>query len=633
MPSILQRIENPVQLRGLTHHQLEQLAAEIRAELIDRVPQNGGHLASNLGVVELTIALHRVCQTPRDKIVWDVSHQCYVHKLLTGRRERFATIRQYGGLSGFTDPSESPHDAFGAGHACTALSAALGIAVARDLAGESYHVVAVIGDGSFGGGMTFEALNHAGHLGTRLIVILNDNGMSISPSVGALSRFLNAVRLDARYEMAKDETKKAVTLLPMGDMAWAVSKRLKGRLKRALIPSSLWEELGFTYLGPVNGHDIREVEAALLRARDHEPGPTLIHVLTRKGKGYPPAEADAIKFHGVSPKGGKGSSTPTYSEVFGRTTYRLMREDNRVVAITAAMIDGTGLTLPAAKFPHRVFDVGICEEHAVTMAAGLATQGVVPVVALYSTFLQRAYDQVIHDVCIRNYPVVFALDRAGIVGDDGKTHNGVFDVSFLSNVPNMVVAAPKDENELQNLLFTAVNAGRPMAIRYPRGRGPGAPLQHALQRIPIGQGEILREGRDVALLALGSMVSTALSTADLLAEQGIECAVANARFAKPLDAELILELARRTRRVVTLEEGVLTGGFGSSVLQLVERAGLRDVRVESLGLPDQFVEHGPRDLLLRLFSLDVEGIARQVAVAFPELSGRPSIHMLGGIAG
>ena len=613
---------------------MEQLATEIRAELIDRVPQNGGHLASNLGVVELTIALHRVCQTPRDKIVWDVSHQCYVHKLLTGRRERFATIRQYGGLSGFTDPSESPHDAFGAGHACTALSASLGIAIARDLAGEDYHVVAVVGDGSFGGGMTFEALNHAGHLGTRLIVILNDNGMSISPSVGALSRFLNAVRLDARYEMAKDETKKAVALLPMGEMAWAISKRIKGRLKRALIPSSLWEELGFTYLGPVNGHDIRELEAALLRARDHEPGPTIIHVLTRKGKGYTPAEADATRFHGVSPKGGKSGATPTYSEVFGRTTYRLMREDNRVVAITAAMIDGTGLSLPATKFPHRVFDVGISEQHAVTMAAGLATRGIIPIVAIYSTFLQRSYDQIIHDVCIRQYPVVFALDRAGIVGDDGKTHNGVFDISYLSNVPNLVVSAPKDENELQNLLFTAVNSGGPMAIRFPRGRGPGVPLQHALQRIPIGKGEILREGRDVALLALGSMVPTALSAAELLAEQGIECAVANARFAKPLDAEMILELATRTRGVVTLEEGALTGGFGSSVLQLLQRAGLRDVKVESLGLPDQFIEHGPRDLLLRLFGLDVEGVARQVTAAFPELTaGLAPMRVVGGIAG
>jgi len=633
MPSILDSIDDPARLQGLTYRQLEQLAAEIRTELVDRVPQNGGHLASNLGVVELTLALHRVCRSPRDKIVWDVSHQSYVHKLLTGRRARFATIRQYGGLSGFTDPAESPHDAFGAGHACTALSAALGIAVARDLAGENFNVVAVVGDGSFGGGMTFEALNHAGHMGTRLIVVLNDNGMSISPSVGALSRFLNAIRLDSRYELAKDETKKAVTHLPMGDLAWAVSKGLKGRLKRALIPSSLWEELGFTYLGPVDGHNIRELEAALLRARDHEPGPTLIHVLTKKGKGYAPAEADATRFHGLSPTASKAGSTPTYSEVFGRTVYRLMREDNRIVAITAAMIDGTGLTLPAAKFLHRVFDVGICEEHAVTMAAGLASQGMVPVVAIYSTFMQRAYDQVIHDVCIRGYPVVFALDRAGIVGDDGKTHNGAFDIAFLSGIPNMVVAAPRDENELQNLLFTAVHAGRPMAIRYPRGRGPGAPLRHDLQRIPLGKGEMLRDGADVALLAYGSMVTPALAAAELLARQGIECAVVDARFAKPLDEALILDLASRIPRLVTLEEGVLAGGFGSSVLRLLERAGLWRVAVSCIGLPDQFIEHGPRDLLLGLLGLDAEGIARQVMAAFPGLPPERSSKMLEGVVG
>ncbi len=634
MSQLLEKIDAPEQLRGLTYRQLEQLAAEIRAELIDRVPQNGGHLASNLGVVELTIALHRVCQTPRDKILWDVSHQCYVHKLLTGRRERFSTIRQYGGLSGFTDPSESPHDALGAGHASTAMSAALGMAIARDLAGDSYHVVAVVGDGSFGGGMSFEALNHAGHLGTRLIVVLNDNGMSISPSVGALSRVLNAVSLDWRYEAAKDETKKAVIRLPLGRSAWAVSKRIKGRLKRALVPSSLWEELGFTYIGPVDGHNLRDLEAALGRARDHETGPTLIHVLTKKGKGYPPAEEDATGFHGISPRGRKAAaaSSPSYSEVFGRTAYRLMREDNRIVAITAAMLDATGLGLAASKFPHRVFDVGICEEHAVTLAAGMAAQGVVPLVAIYSTFLQRAYDQIVHDVCLYNRPVVFAIDRAGIVGDDGKTHHGAFDLAFLRGLPNMVVAAPKDENELQNLLFTAVKAGSPMAIRYPRGRGPGAALQHQLQGIPIGKGELLREGRDVALLAIGSMVPVALAAAELLERQGVHCAVANARFAKPLDAELVLELAAQTGRIVTVEEGVLSGGFGSGVLQMLEKAGRARAKVESLGLPDRFVDHGPRDLLLRLLDLDAEGVARRVVAAFPELVQRAPMQTVRGIA-
>ena len=620
---MLERIDTPAQLEQLTYQELNQLATDLRRELIGRVPENGGHLASNLGVVELTIALHRIFQTPRDKIVWDVGHQSYVHKLLTGRRGRFSTIRQYGGLSGFPDPKESPHDAFGAGHASTSISAALGMALARDLAGKSHHVVAVIGDGSFGGGMAFEALNHAGHLGTRLIVVLNDNGMSISPSVGALSRLLNVVRLDSRYELAKTGTRMAVTGLPFGGTAWAFSKSIKSGIKRALIPGSFWEELGFVYVGPVDGHDLRELESALGRARDHETKPVLVHVLTRKGKGYPPAEADATKYHGLSPKaaGKAGSQAPSYSEVFGRAVFRLMREDPRVVAITAAMLDGTGLNVAANKFPHRVFDVGICEQHAVTMAAGLATQGFVPIVAVYSTFLQRAYDQIVHDVCIPALPVVFAIDRAGIVGDDGKTHHGAFDVSYLRSIPNMVVAAPKDENELRQLLFTAVNAGRPMAIRYPRGHGEGVPLDHALGQLPIGRGEVLRIGRDVALLALGSTVRTALEAAEMLAEEGIECTVANARFAKPLDTDLILDLSRRTGRIVTVEENTMEGGFGEGVIRVLAGAGSGDTRVECIGLPDRFVEHGPQDILRADSGLDAAGIARRVRVLFAESRG------------
>jgi len=630
--SILETIDSPIRLEGLTYCQLEQLAAEIRAELIGRVPKNGGHLASNLGVVELTIALHRVFRSPRDKILWDVAHQSYVHKLLTGRRDRFATIRQYGGLSGFTDRRESPHDPLGAGHASTAISGGMGMALARDLAGEDYHVVAVVGDGAFGGGMAFEAVNHAGHLGTRIVVVLNDNGMSISPSVGALSRFLNVVRLDSRYETAKEGTRRAVALLPFGRSAWSAGKLLKNRFKRAILPSSLWEDLGFVYLGPVNGHDIREVEAALKRARDHETGPTLVHVLTTKGKGYQPAEADAVKFHGVAPSklGGEGSGGPSYSDVFGKTMYRLLREEKRVVAITAAMLDGTGLALAARKFPHRVFDVGICEQHAVTMAAGLATQGIIPVVAIYSTFLQRAYDQIIHDVCINNLPVVFAVDRAGIVGDDGKTHHGIFDLSYLRGIPNMVVAAPKDEDELQHLLYTAVNAGRPMAIRYPRGRGPGAALHHDLRLLPIGQGELLREGRDVAILAIGSTVYLALKAAERLEQLGINCAIANVRFVKPLDENLILELSRETGRVVTVEENVLSGGFGSAVQELLECSDVRGVQLERIGLPDRFIEHGPRDVFLQMFDLHPEGIARRIVEAFPELRAKAPIRLVGG---
>lgn len=620
--TMLEKINSPADLKGLTYPELEKLAAEIRAELVKRVSANGGHLASNLGVVELTIALHRILNSPSDKIVWDVGHQSYVHKLLTGRRDGFANLRKYGGLSGFPDRLESQYDAFGAGHASTSVSAALGIALARDLAKEKYHVAAVIGDGAFAGGMAFEAVNHAGHVGTRLIVVLNDNGMSISPSVGAISGLLNLVRLDSRYEQAKEEAKRTVTRLPLGESAWALSKRIKVRVKKALIPGAFWEEMGFVYLGPVDGHNIKELEAALSRARDHETRPTLVHVLTQKGKGYAPAEADATRFHGVSPVKPKSVTAPSYSDVFGRTVVRLMRENSKVVAITAAMEDATGLGEAAREFPDRVFDVGICEQHAVTMAAGLASQGYVPIVAIYSTFLQRAYDQIIHDVCLQNLHVVFAIDRAGIVGDDGKTHQGAFDVSYLRSIPNMVVAAPKDEDELQHMLATAVAADGPMAIRYPRGNGSGVPLKdpHLLRQ---GKAEVLRQGQDVAILALGSTVSPALEAAELLAAQGVNCAVVNARFAKPLDEDLILGLAEQTRRVVTVEENVLAGGFGSAVLQLLRTAGTTGIRVDCIGMPDRFVEHGPQEMFRSLFHLDAEGIARRVKSAFPEL-GRHS---------
>ena len=622
MPNILDRIDSPTDLKKLTYSELEELAAEIRDKLISTVSRNGGHLASNLGVVELTIALHRVFNSPEDKIVWDVGHQSYAHKLLTGRRREFASIRQYGGLAGFTDRMESPHDIFGAGHACTSVSAALGIALARDLAGMTYHVVAIIGDGALSGGMAFEALNHAGHLGKKIIVVLNDNGMAISPSIGALSRLLNRVRLDSKYELAKKEARRTIARLPLGKPAWALSKRIKGRFRRALIPSAFWEELGFTYLGPVDGHNIRKLEAALSRARDYETKPTLVHVLSQKGKGYPPAEADAAKFHGVPPNNAKVADGPSYSEVFGRTVLRLMRENEKVVAITAAMLDGTGLTIAAREFPDRVFDVGICEQHTVTLAAGLATQGFIPIIAIYSTFLQRAYDQLIHDVCIQNLPIVFAIDRAGIVGDDGKTHQGAFDISYLCSIPNMIVAAPKDENELQHLLFSAVSAGQPMAIRYPKGKGPGTPLQPDLQPLPIGKGEILRNGQDIAILAIGSTVYPALAAAQRLQKEGIECTVANARFAKPLDSELILDLAARIKRLITVEENALAGGFGSAVLQLLHSSKLVKVRVDCLGLPDEFVEQGPQELLRSIFALDAEGIAQRIKSSFLTLPPR-----------
>jgi len=620
--NILDKIDSPAKLRGLAYDHLEKLSSEIRQELISTVPLNGGHLASNLGVVELTIALHRVFDSPTDKIVWDVGHQSYVHKLLTGRREKFSSIRQYGGLSGFTDREESPHDVFGAGHASTSISAALGMALARDLGGENHHVVAVIGDGALTGGLAIEALNHCGHLGTRLIVVLNDNGMAISPSVGAFSRFLRRVTLDLRYEQAKRRARRTVTFFPLGELAWAVSKRVKRFMKRALVPGAIWEEFGFTYVGPVNGHDIRELEGALLRARDYETKPTFIHVLTQKGKGHSAAEADAVRFHGMAPTNKATVTSPCYSEVFGQTVLRLMRENERVVAITAAMLDGTGLSEASCQFPHRVFDVGICEQHAVTLAGGLATQGFIPIVAIYSTFLQRAYDQLIHDICIQNLPVVFAIDRAGIVGDDGKTHQGTFDISYLCCIPNMVVAAPKDEDELQHLLYTAVVRESPMAIRYPRGSGPGATLSSDVRQVPIGKGELLRVGQDIGILAIGSTVYPALSAAERLGEEGIRCAVANARFAKPLDLDLVLGLAAQTKRLVTVEENILAGGFGSAILQLIQASGLSDVKVECIGLPDAFVEHGPRELLSAMFALDSDGIARRIRVSFPELFAR-----------
>ncbi|MBI4187132.1 MAG: 1-deoxy-D-xylulose-5-phosphate synthase [Chloroflexi bacterium] len=616
---ILDRIDSPADLKALSQPELEQLIGEIRQMLIDTVSVCGGHLASNLGAIELSIALHRVFDSPEDKIIWDVSHQAYVHKLLTGRKHRFSSLRQYGGISGFTTRDESPHDSFGCGHAGTSISAALGMALARDMKGADNHVVAVIGDGALTAGMAFEAINHAGHLDTRLTVVLNDNGMSISPSIGALSRLLNLVRLDPRYEQAKKGAKKAITRLPMGSLAWEVSKQVKSRLHKALLPGVFWEELGFVYIGPIDGHNVAEVEAALKRARDYEARPTLVHVLTRKGNGYPPAEDNATKFHGVPPQNGGGGNGPSYSKVLGQTVLRLMRENDKVVAITAAMLDGTGLSIAAAELPERVFDVGICEQHAVTLAAGLATEGYIPVVAIYSTFLQRAYDQIIHDVCIQNLPVVFALDRAGIVGDDGKTHQGAFDISYLRSIPNMIVASPKDEDELRHMLFTAINAGQPMAVRFPRGSGEGVPLNPDFERLPIGRGEVLRDGGDVAILALGSTVYPALDAAETLAQSGIQCTVVNARFAKPLDSELILKLSASTCKVLTVEENVLAGGFGSAVLELLCRSGMSEVRVECLGLPDRFIEHGAQEIFRSMFALDSEGIARRVVTSFPEL--------------
>jgi 1-deoxy-D-xylulose-5-phosphate synthase len=616
MSRLLDKIDNPADLKGLTKQELEQLAVEIRRELVTTVSTNGGHLASNLGVVELTIALHRVFDSPQDKIIWDVGHQSYVHKLLTGRRQRFNSIRQYGGLSGFTSRSESEHDPFGAGHASTSVSAALGMAIARDLSGDNYHVVAVIGDGAITGGMALEALNQAGHLGSRICVVLNDNGMSISPTVGGLAKLLSRVRFDYRYRWAEEESRRVMTALPGGKRLWQMGQWLRRGFKGLIMPTVLWEELGFTYMGPINGHNIGELEIALTQARDYSVKPTLVHVITTKGKGYLPAEGDAVYFHGVPAKSVGTKTVPSYSEVFAQTVLRLARENPKLVAITPAMPEGNYLSIAEAEFPQRVFDVGICEQHAVTFAGGLATQGFIPIVAIYSTFLQRAFDQLIHDVCLQDLPVIFAIDRSGIVGDDGKTHQGTFDISYLMLIPNLIVSAPKDENELQHLLYTAVKSTHPMAIRYPRGSGLGVELDLELHEIPIGKGEIVRHGGDVVILAIGATVAPALEAAQELASNGIEATVVNARFAKPLDAKLIIDLASNIKRLVTVEENTLSGGFGNSVVDLLQSSGVSDIRVKNIGIPDEFVEQGSQPQLRAKYGLDAKGITRQVLELF-----------------
>jgi len=612
MPDLLSRINSPTDLKALSQPELERLASEIREELVATVSTNGGHLASNLGVVELTIVLHRVFNSPQDKIVWDVGHQAYTHKLLTGRKHVFASLRQYGGISGFTSRSESEHDSFGAGHASTSISAALGMAVARDLSGENYHVAAIIGDGAVTGGMALEALNQVGHLSPRLIVILNDNGMSISPTVGALARLLGKVRFDHRYREAKEKSWRILGHLPYSNRLWQVSKKVETSIKGLLMPTTLWEELGFTYMGPIDGHNIRELETALTRARNYTSGPNLIHVVTTKGKGYLPAEGDAVYFHGVPAKNSATKEIPTYSEVFAQTVLRLARENPRIAVITPAMPEGNCLNDVQAEFPERVFDVGICEQHAVTFAAGLATQDYVPVIAIYSTFLQRAFDQIIHDVCLQDLPMLFAIDRGGIVGDDGKTHQGTFDLSYLTLIPNLIVSAPKDENELQHLLYTATKSEHPMAVRYPRSVGLGVNMDEELHTIPIGKGEILRQGDDVAILALGNTVVPSLEAAGELAEEGIEATVVNARFVKPIDTELILDLANRIKHIVTVEENVLSGGFGSAVISVLQKGGMSDVHAKNIGLPDEFVEHGSQNVLRAKYGLDTRGIAAQV---------------------
>lgn len=617
---ILDTINSPDDVKRLTMPQLLQLAEEIRQFLIEVISRTGGHLAPNLGVVELTLALHRTFSTPQDKIIFDVGHQAYIHKIITGRREQFPTLRQYGGLSGFPKRTESEHDAFGTGHSSTSISAAVGMAAARDLQGEDYNVVAVIGDGSMTGGMAYEALNNAGMLHKKLIVVLNDNEMSISKNVGAMSDYLYHLRTGETYNKIKNDIEGWLKNMEFGTDVLKAIRRLKGSVKYLIVPQSIFEELGFTYLGPVDGHDLPGL-LEVLQAATKVDGPVLVHVLTKKGKGYKPAEDCPNKFHGTGPfeiATGKKITKPgapvTYTEVFGETLSRLADTDEKIVGITAAMPDGTGLSVFAKDHPERFFDVGIAEQHAVTAAAGMAAAGMKPVAAIYSTFMQRAYDSVLHDICMQKLHVTMCLDRAGLVGDDGYTHHGVFDFAYLRSIPNMTIMAPKDEGELRQMLKTALDFDGPVSVRYPRGSGVGVDISGPVEALPIGKAEVLREGRDVCFWAIGSMVQSALEAADILAQQGVRAGVVNMRFAKPLDEELLLEHARRYERLVTLEEGVLAGGVGSAVLEMLNGAGLLEqCRVLTLGIPDEFVPHGDKKLLLRDIQLDVPSIVSRTA--------------------
>jgi 1-deoxy-D-xylulose-5-phosphate synthase len=615
----LDKINSPEDLKRLKRSELPELAKEIRQVIIETVSRTGGHLAPSLGVVELTIALLYVFDPPKDKIIWDVGHQAYAYKLLTGRRDRFHTLRQHGGLSGFTRMSESPYDAFSTGHASTSISAGLGIAFGRCLKKEAGKIIAVIGDGSMTGGLAYEGLNQTGDLQKGLIVVLNDNEMSIGRNVGVLSSFLSR-KLSAKHFVAlREDIKGFLKSLPkVGDDVYNWAKRTEESFKAFVTPGMLFEAFNFNYFGPIKGHRLDHLIDTLQNVKEmHKP--VLFHVTTTKGKGYPPAERNPTYFHGVGSfeiETGNGVSAkekpPSYTEVFGKTLMELARKDERIVAVTAAMPEGTGLKAFSEAFPERFVDVGIAEQHAITFAAGLATEGLRPVVAIYSTFLQRAYDQILHDVCLEAHPVVFAMDRGGIVGEDGPTHHGLFDLSYLRNLPNMVVMAPKDENELRHMLGTAVNHPGPIAFRYPRGCGVGVPLDDEIQALPIGKGEVLTTGNDVVILAVGVTVTAALEAAKQLKDESISATVVNCRFVKPLDVELITRLATEIPFMVTVEENVLPGGFGSAVVECLMDAGIIDSRVVRLGIPDTYVEHGSQKILRSKYGVDTPAIVKAV---------------------
>jgi 1-deoxy-D-xylulose-5-phosphate synthase len=614
---ILERINEPKDLKGLSYPELKQLAREIREEMIEVVSTNGGHLAPNLGVVELTLALHRTFDTPKDKIIWDVGHQTYIHKLITGRQKGFKSLRRYKGLSGFPKLAESPHDSFETGHSSTSISAAVGYAKARDLKKEKTHVIAVIGDGAMTGGMAYEALNHAGHTKTKVIVVLNDNEMAISQNVGAMSSYLSRLRTDPRYDRSKDEIESLLKRIPkIGSRMARAAEKAKDSLKYLFVPGLLFEELGFTYLGPIDGHDQLAMEQLFEQAKQVKE-PVLVHVLTTKGKGYGPAEKNPDVFHGVGPFNKETgeipqkTTAPTFTQVFGETLCNIAENDSRVVAITAAMPGGTGLGPFSKKFPDRFFDVGIAEQHAVTFASSLALGGIKPVISIYSTFYQRAYDQVLHDVCLPGANVVMAIDRAGVVGDDGPTHHGVFDMTFLRVIPNLTFMAPKDENELRHMLNTALKLDGPVALRYPRSVGQGLDLSEELKELPIGKAEVLREGKDLTLIGIGPMVYTCLDAAQELRHRGVEATVINLRFVNPIDRETILRYARMTKRIITVEDHMLVGGMGSAVLEVLSDEGLTDVTVERLGY-EGYVDQGAISLLHQAYGLSVKGILTAV---------------------
>ncbi|MFN3360073.1 MAG: 1-deoxy-D-xylulose-5-phosphate synthase [Pseudanabaenaceae cyanobacterium] len=632
----LHEITHPNQLRSLSVSQLEVLAQEIRDKHLKTVAATGGHLGPGLGVVELTLALYHTLDLDRDKVIWDVGHQAYPHKLVTGRYDRFHTLRQKGGIAGYLKRCESKFDHFGAGHASTSISAALGMAIARDLKGENFKVVAIIGDGALTGGMALEAINHAGHLpNTNLLVVLNDNEMSISPNVGAIPKYLNRLRLSPGVRFLSSNIGEGIQHIPfVGESLSTELERIKDNIKILTVlqnkVGAVFEELGFTYIGPIDGHNIAELIETFETAHRLK-GPVMVHVATTKGKGYPYAEADRVAYHAqnafdlATGKANKSSKPkpPTYSKVFGETLTQLAEQDSRIIGITAAMATGTGLDILQKRLPKQYIDVGIAEQHAVTLAAGLACEGMKPVAAIYSTFLQRAFDQIVHDVCIQNLHVFFCLDRAGIVGADGPTHQGMYDIAYLRCIPNMVLMAPKDEAELQSMLVTGLNHNGPIAMRYPRGNGIGvATMAEGWEPIPIGKGEILRHGDDVLLIAYGSMVYPALQTAEILREHGIEATVVNARFAKPLDRELLLPLCEQIRKVVTLEEGCLMGGFGSAVLEMLMDAGVI-VPVQRLGVPDILVEHAsPQESLADLGLLPDQMAMQILGHYFPQLTAK-----------